>query len=308
MKRLKQVLILISIFSISGVGITYAASATGNQIQNFFLGNAPLASGNLNQVLALLVGPKGPPGPAGVAGRDGFVGMNGTNGLDGAPGPAGQNGTSVVVVALQAGDKNCPVGGSKLTDGNGTITYVCNGIPGQPGANGANGANGTNGRDGVNGSGGGSYDTTTIGQGILNIGTCDDAVNIALNHTFTGTQFLMSSVVVSNIKGACGNGTNNLTVFLPIKTSGAKIGPSGSNYDLATPQQIIKCTVGPLTAALLPSVESNTVTVSDVAVGGFTASCVNQAAGAPHGANSAILLSDISAQDIDNKLGFTIGN
>ena len=305
MKRLKQIFILITIFSISGVGITYAASATGNQIQNFFLGNAPLASGNLNQVLALLVGPKGPPGPAGVAGRDGFVGMNGTNGLPGAPGPAGLNGTSVIVVALQPGDKNCPIGGSKLTDGTGAIAFVCNGLPGAPGAAGANGINGTN---GTNGSGGGSYDTTTIGQGILNIGTCDDAVNIALNHTFTGTQFLMKSAVVSNIKGACGNGTNYLSVYLPIKTTGTKVGPSGSNYLVTTPQQIIKCTVGPLTSAALPSVESNTVTVSDVSVGGFTATCINQAAAAPNGANSSILLSDISAQDIDNKLGFTIGN
>ena len=302
MKRLKQIFILITVFSISGVGITYAASATGNQIQNFFLGNTPLTSANLNQVLALLVGPKGPPGPAGVAGRDGFVGMNGVNGLPGAPGPAGANGTNVIVVALQPGDRNCPVGGSKLTDGAGTITYVCNGLSGAPGAAGANGINGTN------GSGGGSYDTTTIGQGILDIGTCDDAVNIALNHTFTGTQFLMKSAVVSNIKGACGNGTNYLSVYLPIKTSGSKVGPSGSNYLLTTLQQIIKCTVGPLTSALLPSVESNTVTVSDVAVGGFTATCINQAAAAPNGQNSSILLSDISAQDIDIKLGFTIGN
>ena len=66
LKRLKQIFILVSIFSLGGVGITYAAST--NQIQNFFLGNAPLASNNLNQVLALLVGPKGPPGPAGARG------------------------------------------------------------------------------------------------------------------------------------------------------------------------------------------------------------------------------------------------
>jgi hypothetical protein len=299
MKRLKQIFILITIFSISGIGITYAASATGNQIQNFFLGNAPLASGNLNQVLALLVGPKGPPGPAGVAGRDGFVGMNGTNGLDGAPGPAGANGASVLVVALQPGDKNCPIGGSKLTDGNGAITYVCNGQPGAPGPAGANGTNGTNGTNGA-----GSSDTITVGNGLLNVGTCATSVNVNLNRQFTGTQFLLTGVSISGIPAACGTATpsDTLTVYLPIKSTGAKIGPVGSNYSVTSPAQQIKCTIGGLNAAMLPSA-SNTITLQDSVSGAVPAAvCRNITT------NQSILIGDISAQDLGTTIGLEIAN
>ena len=303
MRRAKQLLILLTIFSLSGIGITYAASATGNDIQNFFLGNAPLQSSNLNQVLALLVGPKGPPGVAGVAGRDGIIGMNGLNGLDGAPGATGPAGASVAVVALQVGDVNCPIGGSKLIAGDGTITYVCNGRPGAPGARGA---------DGLDGVGGGiSYDTTTIGQGILNIGSCDSAVTISLNHDFTGTDFLLRDVIISDLKGACGkSGLLNVTIQIPIKTSGAKVGVS-SNYAVTNPRQIIRCVVGPLTTALLPNAETNTVTISDTASGGFSAAdCVNLAivdSVGPPKVYRSIRLDEISSQDIDDKFGFQIG-
>jgi hypothetical protein len=299
MKRLKQIFILITIFSMSGVGITYAASATGNQIQNFFLGNAPLASGNLNQVLALLVGPKGPPGPAGVAGRDGFVGMNGVNGLDGAPGPAGANGASVLVVALQPGDKNCPIGGSKLTDGAGAITYVCNGQPGAPGATGPAGPAGSNGANGN-----GSSDTATVGNGLLNIGTCATSVSVNLNRQFTGTQFLLTGISVSGIPAACGTATpsDTLTVFVPIKSTGAKIGPSGSNYSITSPAQQIKCTIGGLNSAMLPNA-SNTITMQDSASGAVPAAvCKNTST------TQSILIGDISAQDMGDTIGLEIAN
>ena len=113
MKLLKRGLIFAMLFALTGIGVTFATGDSNENIQNFFLGNAPATSGDLNQVLALLVGPEGPPGAAGVAGKDGFVGLNGQDGkdgLDGAPGVAGEPGTqgvpgtsgaSVAVVALQ---------------------------------------------------------------------------------------------------------------------------------------------------------------------------------------------------------------
>ena len=196
MKRIRQIVILVAIFSLGGVGITYAAST--NQIQNFFLGNAPLASNNLNQVLALLVGPKGPPGPAGVAGKDGLIGINGTNGLDGAPGPAGQPGKGALTVSVPVGDSNCPTGGVKIIDGNGSSTYACNG------KNGLNGANGANGTNGTNGTGGNNSGNGTLGFGQVNIGTCDSAVTVKLSNKYFRdpsnghTYFIMDSITVSN--------------------------------------------------------------------------------------------------------------
>jgi hypothetical protein len=95
MKLLKRGFIFVMLFALSGVGATFAAGTANDNIQNFFLGNAPATSGDLNQVLALLVGPQGPPGAAGVAGKDGFVGLNGQDGrdgIDGAPGVAGAEG------------------------------------------------------------------------------------------------------------------------------------------------------------------------------------------------------------------------
>ena len=65
------------------------------QFDNLLLGSEVVANGNLNQVLAVVIGPRGVPGPAGVAGKNGFVGLNGRAGRDGipgAPGPIGPGG------------------------------------------------------------------------------------------------------------------------------------------------------------------------------------------------------------------------
>ena len=72
--KMKRFVAALAIFSLSGIGITYAAGTDSNPVQNFFLGGTDLGSPNLNQVLALLVGPEGPPGPAGVAGA--FSGLS----------------------------------------------------------------------------------------------------------------------------------------------------------------------------------------------------------------------------------------
>jgi len=138
------------ILVLTRVGTTYAAPNNGTTLdfQNFFLGSSAKSNVNVNQVLALLVGPEGKPGPAGVAGKDGFVGMNGQDGKDGLPGapgpvgpqgPAGPAGASVIAVALNAGDTNCANGGSKFIAGDGTNTFACNGATGAAGAQGIQG-------------------------------------------------------------------------------------------------------------------------------------------------------------------------
>ena len=86
MKKINRAIILLLLFALTGVGATFAADGQSENIQNFFLGNAPVTSSDLNPVLVLLAGPEGPPGPAGVAGKDGFVGLNGQDGKDGIDG------------------------------------------------------------------------------------------------------------------------------------------------------------------------------------------------------------------------------
>ena len=281
LKRLKQIIILVSIFSLGGVGITYAAST--NQIQNFFLGNAPLASNNLNQVLALLVGPKGPPGPAGVAGRDGLIGLNGTNGLDGAPGKAGVPGIGAQTVALAVGDTNCPSGGVKIVDGSGNATYACNG------KNGFNGANGANGTNGTNGTGGNNSGNGTLGFGQVNIGTCDSAVSVNLSNKYYRdpsnghTFFIMDSITISDIDNACIDTVTvkSVKVYVPIRATGSLYGPTSPG--LYANNDVIVCT-NPIT--------TNIVNMNSTFV------CKN--------GSTNVLLNQISSQDIDPSLGFEI--
>ena len=87
-------------------------------------------------------GAQGPQGNTGPVGPQGLVGDAGAPGLPGAPGPQGEvgatgaqgpkgdkgdTGASVTVTALGSGDPSLPLGGVKLTDGAGGITYVSNG-------------------------------------------------------------------------------------------------------------------------------------------------------------------------------------
>lgn len=114
--------------------MTFGNPNTGLSIRDYFLGNSNLSNANVNQVLALLVGPQGPPGPAGVAGRGGFRGLNGLDGRDGipgAPGPIGPQGP--------AGPQG-PEGPQGLP-----------GIAGLPGAIGATGPQGSIGPQGATG-------------------------------------------------------------------------------------------------------------------------------------------------------------
>jgi len=79
---MKKFSFFLLVLLISRIGFAYASPGSSQvlNIQSFFLGNQSFSNVNVNQVLAVLVGPQGAPGAAGAAGRDGFVGMNGQDG------------------------------------------------------------------------------------------------------------------------------------------------------------------------------------------------------------------------------------
>jgi hypothetical protein len=174
---MKKFSFFLLILLLTRVGTSYAAPNDGTTLdfQNFFLGNSANPNVNVNQVLALLVGPEGQPGPAGVAGRDGFVGMNGQDGKDGlpgAPGPVGPQGAdgpagaSVVAVVLNVGDPDCANGGSKFISGDGSTAFACNGAAGATGAPGATGAQGPQGLQGLQGEPGEGVVVDTSADGL----------------------------------------------------------------------------------------------------------------------------------------------
>jgi hypothetical protein len=307
MKLLKRGFIFAMLFALTGLGATFAAGTNNDNIQNFFLGNAPATSGDLNQVLALLVGPQGPPGPAGVTGKDGFVGLNGQDGkdgIDGAPGVAGvagaagaqgPAGTSVAVIALPVGDANCPIGGSKLVDASGVETFICNGRPGQPGATGATGATGAAGAPGTGGGGGGNG--TRFGVGSLGIGACDDSVEVELKHLFAGGQFTMNQVVISGLADACD--TYTLKVWLTVRSTGALYGPgsvTGANLAYNAGDEI-RCEKVIANASWTGTANNRTVSID------ATHTCLNITAVR----TVAPRLNSLSARDLADYVGFEIG-
>jgi hypothetical protein len=323
--KMKRFVAALAIFSLSGIGITYAAGTDSNPVQNFFLGGTDLGSPNLNQVLALLVGPEGPPGAAGVAGADGFVGMNGQDGADGlpgapgavgptgadgangrdgtngAPGAPGAPGAAVVTVALAAGDPNCADGGAKFTDAAGVITYACNGTGGSgtssvvttnlnPGDD-ANCVNG--GTKFVNGATttyacNGSVTNGNLGLGNVALSSCDSNVTVGIESEFDGEYFYLSTIKMTNIDSACDN--NKLVAYIPIKTGPSKKGTS-PKYGVQTPADMIICKINGV------SVNGNEVVVSDQ-----TATCKVR------GTTTTITFAEINAEDIGTKIGLTLSN
>lgn len=201
---MKKFAILLVVLSLTRIGVAYADTTQAADSQNYFFGTKSAAA-NLNQVLALLVGPKGDPGPAGVAGKDGLIGMdgkdgkdgkdglNGLNGLDGAPGAVGQAGAAgagVIAVAFTGVQGGCVSGGVKFTDGSGKSTFACNGI---------------NGTDGQGGSGSGTNTVTrvvsapvsgyTYAQGAILVGACDELIAVKPQRGFTRMGFSFSGFV-----------------------------------------------------------------------------------------------------------------
>ena len=171
---MKKMTLFLAILILSRVGIAYGADTAPNGLQNFFLGTSNANTANINQVLALLVGPAGPPGAAGVAGRDGFMGMNGVDGMPGAPGPVGQTGAQGIqgIQGLQ-------------------------GVAGAAGAAGAPGPAGAQGPAGPAGSGSGG--TFGITGGKVGLTGCDGEIKIEIGRQFTSDGFYLKKIVVFGI-------------------------------------------------------------------------------------------------------------
>jgi hypothetical protein len=186
---MKKMTLFLAILILSRVGIAYGADTAPNGLQNFFIGTSNANTANINQVLALLVGPAGPPGAAGVAGRDGFSGLNGVDGMPGAPGPVGQTGPQGVqgIQGLQ-------------------------GIAGPAGPAGATGAQGPAGPAGT-GSGG------TLGYtgGTVGLTGCATNVTIDITSKFTPSGFRLQAIVVGGIPADCIG--QNLIVYATDETA-----------------------------------------------------------------------------------------
>lgn len=235
---------------------------------------------NFNQTLVLIAGPQGPPGVAGVSGKDGFVGLNGYQGRDGiagapgatgatgaagaagaagvagaagAAGAAGVAGAGVVIVSLAVDDANCALGGTKFISTTGTISYACNG-----------------------GSG------ASLGSGFVSIGSCDPEVRLTLQSNYTGGDFMMAGVTLSELSGLCNNQT--VSIYLNVKAVGEGVEKFGTanTYQLA---DVIICTQ---VLSITAGSATNTVVLG-------TAHCTNQNTA---GTRANFVLGDMSARDM----------
>jgi hypothetical protein len=246
---------------------------------------------NFNQTLVLIAGPQGAPGVAGVSGKDGFVGLNGYQGSDGiagapgatgapgargapgaagvagaagaaggagAAGAAGVAGAGVVIVSLAVDDANCALGGTKFISTTGTVSYACNG-----------------------GSG------ASLGSGFVSIGACDPEVKLTLQSNYTGGDFMMAGVTLSELSGLCNNQT--VSIYLNVKAVGEGVEKFGTanTYQLA---DVIICTQ---VLSITAGSATNTVVLG-------TAHCTNQNVA---GTRANFVLGDMSARDMKDGAG-----
>ena len=238
---------------------------------------------NFNQTLVLIAGPQGAPGVAGVSGKDGFVGLNGYQGSDGiagapgatgatgapgatgatgaagaagvagAAGAAGVAGAGVVIVSLAVDDANCALGGTKFISTTGTVSYACNG-----------------------GSG------ASLGSGFVSVGSCDPEVRLTLQSNYTGGDFMMAGITLSELSGLCNNQT--VSIYLNVKAVGEGVEKFGTanTYQLA---DVIICTQ---VLSITAGSATNTVVLG-------TAHCTNQNTA---GTRANFVLGDMSARDM----------
>lgn len=300
---MKKLAVILVVLSLTRIGVAYADTNNPADSQNYFFGTKS-ASENLNQVLALLVGPKGEPGAAGVAGKDGLIGMDGQPGADGLPGApgavgatgsAGPAGASVLSVAFTGAQGTCLSGGVRFTDGVGTVTYSCNGANGSNGAAGATGAAGPAGTGGGGGSGG----SIGYGQGEVAVGACeaDNKMSVDFTRQFTGLDFVFTSFLLGNaatdgnVSPTCVGKT--LSFYFKIKT-----GVLSNTTGEYIAGDIVKCT------HTLPSASSwptNTVGTQ------FTLDSSNTLCSTLRTPSTTFTLTKVSTADYTDRIGFEIG-
>ena len=263
----------------SATADSFAQNQTSAQSNPGLVPTSGVTDPNFNQTLVLMAGAQGPPGVAGIAGKDGFVGLNGyqgrdgidgapgeiglpgaagANGLPGAPGAnglpgaAGVAGSGVAVVNLEVDDPNCALGGTKFISSTGTISFACNGGAG-----------------------------ASLGSGFVNVGACDASVELTLQSSYVGGDFMMAGVTLSALSSLCDGKT--VSIYLNVKASGGGVEKFGtaSTYQLG---DVILCTrvLAGLTGA------ANTVVFG-------SAHCSNQNTA---GARASFSLGDMSARDM----------
>ena len=304
---MKKFALILLVLSLTRVGVAYADSTNSSNSQNYFFGTKSAAA-NLNQVLALLVGPKGDPGPAGVAGKDGLIGMDGKDGkdgkdgLDGAPGAvgaAGAPGAGVLAIAFTGNQGTCLSGGVKLTAADGTVSYVCNGRNGADGANGANGAQGPAGTGGGNGTGGFTY-----AQGELS-GTCDDYIFIKPVREFTLNGFVFAGFKIGDSRKPQVTGTTSdagvAAGCLPQTVTFQFFTNKSYNTAKYSANDHIVC-VSNAALNTYPIDGNGTISLS-----GGTGGNANSDDFACTSSVGAIALADLNTDDYTNAIGFSIG-
>ena len=291
-------------------GYAYADANSPLTIRNFFLGSTPSKNLNVNQVLALLVGPQGKPGPAGIAGRDGFIGMNGLDGKDGIPGapgpvgpqgpqgpqgPSGMNGASglqgpqgpqgpsgingtngsmILISVIETGTSDCNgMGGTRFTT-NGISTFACNGN-------------------------GGSGSGFSFGQGKVQLGVCDrdSSVGFEFPTRWNGEDFFLDRITISDVDGRCIDQT--LKVYFKIKSSGSLAQPL-AGYDFG---DLITCskTLSDAEPGLVSSPRASTSNSFKIASTTVCSHTNSSGAMLP-----SLILGTIGTRDLADTVGFEI--
>jgi hypothetical protein len=202
MKRFITLLLVLSLFKI---GSAYAATpANTNNNSRIIFGTTNAKTANVNQVLALLVGPQGRIGPVGLTGPRGFQGINGQDGLPGAPGPAGATGAT-----------------------------------GPAGPAGPAGPKGDDGAPGTGGSGGSS----SLAQGSFEVGACDNSITAAFTSFFGSGTFALNSIILNEVDGACSNKTVSVFFTMSTNATGS-FGPYSTGNVIKCTDTIPSFTVG----------------------------------------------------------------
>jgi hypothetical protein len=332
MKKLAVILLALSLVR---VGVAYADTTTA-QSDEFAAGETSIVT-DANQVLYFYKGDDGQDGQDGRDGQDGANGVDGADGSDGADGVNvattsftgerggctnggvqinavdnvtyicnGPTGTGVISVLFTGSRGTCTNGGVQLTDSTGAITYACNG------SNGANGANGTNGTDGTNGTGGSGSGTTTAGQGVLSISSCESDTAITLNpvRLFDGEDFHFNQIQMGDATSSLGDieatcAGKPVSFYLTIATGR----PLVSNAYNAG--EILKCTAtlpaanqwpggSPWQFSFLSS--ANWLALSTPASHELRLRCYRGG-----GTGAELELNSINTADYTNRIGFEIG-
>ena len=246
------------------IGLPGAAGANGlpgAPGANGLPGAAGVAGANGAAGVAGANGAAGAPGANGAAGANGadgapgvngLAGVGGANGASGSNGAAGVAGSGVAVVNLEVDDPNCALGGTKFISSTGTISFACNGGAG-----------------------------ASLGSGFVNVGACDASVELTLQSSYVGGDFMMAGVTLSALSSLCDGKT--VSIYLNVKASGGGVEKFGtaSTYQLG---DVILCTrvLAGLTGA------ANTVVFG-------SAHCSNQNQA---GARANFTLGDMSARDM----------